>query len=220
MPLDASWAIEWTRRTAASVTEHRDELTELDRAIGDGDHGVNLERGFRAAVDKLDSGAADGTLPTTPAGVLKAVATTLIATIGGAAGPLVGTAFLRASRVGDAAELSSEDVARLVRGASDGVEARGRAESGDKTMIDAWHPAAAAAEAAAAAGDAPLDVLRQAAEAATEGARGTESLLARKGRASYLGARSVGHRDPGAESAALILRAAVEAAESHESAGD
>lgn len=216
MPLDASWAIDWTRRTAASVTEHRDELTELDRAIGDGDHGVNVERGFRAAVDKLDSLESQGDLPGTPAGVLKSVATTLIATIGGAAGPLVGTAFLRASRVGGAAELSGADVARLIREASDGIEARGRAESGDKTMIDAWHPAAAAAEAAAAAGDAPLDVLRQAADAAAEGARGTEPLVARKGRASYLGARSAGHRDPGAESAALILRAAVDAAEARQ----
>ena len=138
------------------------------------------------------------------AGVLKATATTLLATVGGAAGPLLGTAFLKASRVCDAAVLSSQDVATLL--------SAGRAEIGDKTMLDAWQPAARAAHEAADGGASPIAVLQAAASAAADGAEATCPMRARRGRASYLGARSVSHCDPGARSTALILGAAVLAA--------
>jgi dihydroxyacetone kinase-like protein len=148
----------------------------------------------------------------TPGKVLKLVATTLISTVGGAAGPLYGTAFLRASAaVGDAEELDSEAVARALRGALEGVVARGKAVVGDKTMVDALTPAVAAA-AAAAAGGSVAAVLSAAADAAAEGAESTVPMVARKGRASYLGERSAGHLDPGARSTALLLRAFADAA--------
>ena len=141
-----------------------------------------------------------------------ATATSLLATVGGAAGPLLGTAFLRASRACDVDVLSSQDVATLLGEAAVGVQMRGRAEVGDKTMLDAWQPAARAAREAAATGASPVEVLRAAANAAVDGADATYSLTALRGRASYLGARSVGHHDPGARSTALILQAAVRAA--------
>ena len=203
-PLDAAWSVAWIRGAAAAVAEHRDELTALDAAIGDGDHGINLDRGMHAAVAKLDSQESGGGIPSPPAGVFKATATSLLATVGGAAGPLLGTAFLRASRACDVDVLSSQDVATLLGEAAVGVQMRGRAEVGDKTMLDAWQPAARAAREAAAAGASPVEVLRAAANAAVDGAL--------RGRASYLGARSVGHHDPGARSTALILQAAVRAA--------
>ena len=215
-PLDVAWSTAWIRGAAAAVAEHRDELTALDAAIGDGDHGTNLDRGMHAAVAKLDSqldsrqGA--GGVFDLPAGVLKATATTLLATVGGAAGTLLGTAFLRASRIGDLPVLSSQDVAMLLNEAAAGVQVRGRAEIGDKTMLDAWQPAARAAREAADAGASPAEVLRAAAAAAADGAETTCPMTARRGRASYLGARSAGHCDPGALSTALILAAAVRAA--------
>ena len=211
-PLDAAWSVAWIRGAAAAVAEHRDELTELDRAIGDGDHGINLDRGMHAAVAKLDSQDNVGGAPSPPASVFKATATSLLATVGGAAGPLLGTAFLRASRACDVDVLSSQDVATLLGEAAVGVQMRGRAEVGDKTMLDAWQPAARAAREAAAAGASPVEVLRAAANAAVDGADATYPLTALRGRASYLGARSVGHYDPGARSTALILQAAVRAA--------
>jgi dihydroxyacetone kinase-like protein len=208
MGLTAEWAVDWARRSAAVVGENRARLTNLDREIGDGDHGENLDRGFRAVVAKLD-----GDPPATPGAVLKTVATTLISTVGGASGPLLGTAFLKASgAVGDAAELDGSAVVALLTAARDGVVARGKAEPGDKTMVDAWTPAVEAASAAAEGGAEPADVLQAAADAAVEGAAATEPLVARKGRASYLGERSAGHRDPGAESSSLILAAAAAAA--------
>lgn len=207
--LGEAWAREWVRRSAATVAEHRVELIRLDRDIGDGDHGENLDRGFTAVVDKvaaLEPGA-------TPAEVLKLVATTLISTVGGAAGPLYGTAYLRGSTaVKDAAELDAQGVATFIDAACGGIVARGKAEPGDKTMVDAWRPAADAAREAADGGASPADVLAAAAAAAEEGAVATEPLVARKGRASYLGERSAGHRDPGAQSSALLLRAAADAA--------
>lgn len=186
------------RRVAAVIEAEHVRLTDLDRAIGDGDHGANLNRGFAAVVSKLDE-----TTPDTPGGVLKLVATTLISTVGGASGPLFGTAFLRAATaVGDAGELDSALVITALAAARDGVVARGKAEPGDKTMVDALTPAVEAA-----AGNRPVDVLQAAAEAAERGAAATEPLIARKGRASYLGERSAGHLDPGAVSSALMLRA-------------
>jgi dihydroxyacetone kinase-like protein len=196
-------------RTAAKMLEeHRDELNRLDREIGDGDHGENMRRGFAALVVALERDA-----PDSPGGVLKLVATTLISKVGGAAGPLYGTAFLRAATsVKDAGELDTDIVARALRAALDGVVARGKAERGDKTMVDALLPAVLAAEGAAERGEQVPAVLRAAADAAAEGADSTVLITARKGRASYLGERSIGHMDPGARSVALLLRTFADAA--------
>lgn len=208
--LGTEWAIDWVRRSAAVVGEHKSELSGLDRAIGDGDHGENLDRGFRAVIAKLD-----GATPETPGAVLKLVATTLISTVGGASGPLLGTAYLKgAQAAGDAPELDATAVVALLSAARDGVVARGKAEPGDKTMVDAWDPAVAAAQQALEAGADATAVLHAAADAAASGAEATDPLVARKGRASYLGERAIGHRDPGAQSSAYQLRAAADAAES------
>ncbi|WP_199439249.1 dihydroxyacetone kinase subunit DhaL [Umezawaea beigongshangensis] len=191
------------RAAAGVVRRHRDELVNLDRPIGDADHGENLGRGFAAVVAALDAG-----VPSSPGGVLEVVAKTLISTVGGAAGPLYGTGFLRAARaVGAAEELDAATVAAALRAALDGVVARGGAQLGDKTVVDALAPAVAAAESAAGGGADVAGVLRAAADAAAEGAESTVPLVARKGRASYLGERSAGHLDPGARSASLLLRA-------------
>lgn len=207
--LGTDWAVDWVRRSAAVVGEHKSELSGLDRAIGDGDHGENLDRGFRAVIAKLD----DAT-PDTPGAVLKLVATTLISTVGGASGPLLGTAYLKgAQAAGDAPRLDAAAVVALLTAARDGVVARGKAEPGDKTMIDAWDPAVAAAQRALEAGADASAVLDAAADAAAAGAEATDPLIARKGRASYLGERAIGHRDPGAQSSAYQLRAAADAAE-------
>lgn len=209
MTLDVAWAVAWVRGCAATVAEHRDELVELDRQIGDGDHGENLNRGFKAVVAKLDA------LPDQPAqigDVLKLVATTLMSTVGGAAGPLYGTAFLRAAKATAAPEVDSGGVVALLEAALEGIVVRGKATTGEKTMVDAWTPATEAAVAAADDGAAPADVLAAAARAATDGAQSTIPLVATKGRASYLGERSAGHLDPGARSTELILAAAAQAA--------
>ncbi|SFO92586.1 dihydroxyacetone kinase, C-terminal domain [Amycolatopsis arida] len=196
------------RTAAEKVAEHRVELVELDRAIGDGDHGENLHRGFTAVVSTLDQA-----VPETPGAVLKLAATTLISKVGGAAGPLYGTAFLRAATaLGDRATMDGAGVAEALRAAVDGVRARGKAEVGDATMIDALEPAAKAAADSARDGDDVAVVLTSAAAAADGGAQSTVDMVARKGRASYLGERGVGHLDPGARSSALLLRAFAEAA--------
>jgi dihydroxyacetone kinase-like protein len=209
MTLGTDWAIAWIRRSAEVIAENRVELITLDREIGDGDHGENLDRGFTAVVAKLDGLAEDAA----PADVFKLVATTLISTVGGASGPLFGTAFLKASgAIAGRADLDAEALIALLTAARDGVVLRGKAAVGDKTMIDAWTPAVVAAASAAADGGDEGAVLEAAARAAEEGAAATEPLVAHKGRASYLGERAVGHRDPGAQSSALLLRAAVEAA--------
>jgi dihydroxyacetone kinase-like protein len=208
MVLDTNWALKWMTLCAQAMAENRVYLIELDRAIGDSDHGENMDRGFQAVLEKLAE-----TPPATPGAALKLTAMTLMSKVGGAAGPLYGTAFLRAATsLGDVAEVAPEVLAKALVAARDGIVARGKAESGDKTMVDAWTPAAQAAEAAAAGGGSLLEVLVAAAEAAEAGAVATDPLVARKGRASYLGERSAGHRDPGAASSALILRAAVGAA--------
>ncbi|WP_354148324.1 dihydroxyacetone kinase subunit DhaL [Arthrobacter sp. 754] len=209
MVLDANWATKWLTLCAQAMAANRVYLIELDRAIGDSDHGENMDRGFQAVLEKLAE-----TPPETPGAALKLAAMALMSKVGGAAGPLYGTAFLRASTaVGDALEVDPEAWARALTAARDGIVARGKAEAGDKTMVDAWTPAAEAAQAAVARGTGNiLEVLVAAAEAADAGAVATDPLVARKGRASYLGERSAGHRDPGAASSALILRAAVEAA--------
>lgn len=211
MTLDADWAERWIRRTAEAIDVRRDELTELDRQIGDGDHGENLMRGFRAVLTKLDAGALTGDEPRRVGDVLKLVATTLMSTVGGAAGPLYGTAFLRAAKVTEHETLDARAVVAMLESALEGITVRGKAEAGEKTMVDAWSPAVDAAERVSGdGGDGPA-VLRAAAEAADVGARSTIPLVATKGRASYLGERSAGHEDPGARSTALVLGAAVEA---------
>ena len=211
MGLDITWAVDWVRLSADVIAEHRVELITLDREIGDGDHGENMDRGFQAVLPKLD----DLPAGSTPGDVLKLVATTLISTVGGAAGPLYGTAYLKgAGAAGSAASLDGPAIAAVLAAARDGIVLRGKAEVGDKTMIDGWTPAVDAAEAAAANGADAAAVLAAAAEAAWAGAEATEPLVARKGRASYLGERSAGHRDPGAQSTALLLQAAADTAAS------
>ena len=207
MSLDAAWALRWIELAAADVAEQRDYLVDLDRAIGDGDHGENMDRGFKAAVEALEQAQ-----PGSVAEVLKTVAKTLMSTVGGAAGPLYGTAFLRASKAAGDGELDGVGVAAVIAGALDGIQARGKATTGEKTMVDAWTPALEAARAAAESGSDPAAVLEAAATAAESGAAATEPMRATKGRASYLGERSIGHLDPGAVSTSLILRAAVRAA--------
>jgi phosphoenolpyruvate---glycerone phosphotransferase subunit DhaL len=189
---------------AAAMEEHRRHLTRLDSEIGDGDHGNNMHRGFQAALERLE-----GTNPPTPADALKAVSMALVGKVGGAAGPLYGTAFLKASTALSGKEdLSPEDVAEAIEWALAGVKQRGKAEEGDKTMVDALSPAAAAAKEAASSGKNVGEVFRAAAEAAGEGAEATVPLVARRGRASYLGERAAGHMDPGAHSTYLLLDAA------------
>jgi dihydroxyacetone kinase-like protein len=196
--------------TAAAdvIVAHRDELVELDRVIGDGDHGENLRRGFQTFVV-----AVIRTTPATPAAVVKLLASTLISTVGGAAGPLYGTAFLRAATsLGDATELTPTTTVAALRAALGGVVARGKAEPGDKTMVDALTPAVEAAQKALENGADIHGILLAAADAADDGAAATIPLVARKGRASYLGERSAGHLDPGARSTALLLRALADSA--------
>ena len=208
MSLDAAWARRWIELAAVDVAQQRDYLVDLDRAIGDGDHGENMDRGFTAAVSALREAQ-----PGSVAEVLKLVAKTLMSTVGGAAGPLYGTAFLRASKAAGDGDLDGVGVAAVIAGALDGIQARGKATTGEKTMVDAWTPALEAARVAAESGSEPAAVLEAAATAAEAGAAATKPLRATKGRASYLGERSIGHLDPGAVSTSLILRAAVRAAD-------
>ena len=207
--LDTAWTVRWIRRSAEVLATNRAALNTLDRDIGDGDHGENMERGFQAVLPKLDGLAVE----TTPGTVLKLVATTLISTVGGASGPLYGTAFLKAAgAVGSAESLDAAALVALLTAARDGIVLRGKAEEGDKTMIDAWTPAVNAAASARAAGSSVSAVLLAAANAAEQGAQATEPLVAHKGRASYLGERAIGHRDPGSQSTALLLRAGADVA--------
>lgn len=203
--LSVAWALAWIRGAQAVLAEHRMELIDLDRAIGDGDHGENMDRGFKAVVEKLDD-----TVPDVQ-GVLKIVASTLMSKVGGAAGPLYGTAFLRAAKAADG-DIDADGVVALLAGGLDGIVARGKATTGEKTMVDAWTPALEAAKAAAAGGASAAAALRAAADAAAEGAEATIPMQATKGRASYLGERSIGHKDPGATSTAYILDEAAKAA--------
>ena len=194
------------REMAAAMEEHRRLLTKLDSEIGDGDHGTNMHRGFQAALERLD-----GADPSSPADALKAVSMALISKVGGAAGPLYGTAFLRASTaLQDKDEVSATDAAEALEAALGGIKQRGKAEVGDKTMVDALAPAVEAAKEAADEGSV-AGVFRAAADAAREGAESTVPLTARRGRASYLGARAAGHEDPGARSTYLLLDAAARA---------
>ena len=203
--VDVAALTRWIRRFAELVAEHRDELTALDAAIGDADHGTNMDRGMTAVV-----GALDASPPTGAGALLKQVGMTLVRTVGGASGPLYGTFFLRfAASAGAVEELDVAQFAAAMRAGLEGIVARGKAEPGDKTMFDALAPAVQTLEDGPAEG--LPDTLRAAADAADKGRDATIEMLARKGRASYLGERSIGHQDPGATSAALLVRAAVSA---------
>jgi dihydroxyacetone kinase-like protein len=194
----------WIRVFTTLVAENKDRLTDLDAAIGDGDHGANMDRGMRAAVAALDDAA-----PTTAGALFNKVGMTVVSTVGGASGPLFGTLFLRiGASLGDSAEVSLAQLATALRAGLDGVVARGKAEPGDKTMYDALAPAVDALDSAVAGGADKADAMRLALSAAEAGRDATTPMLARKGRASYLGERSVGHQDPGATTVALLMTAA------------
>ena len=204
MSISASDVRGWIARYADDVAEHRAELVKLDTAIGDGDHGTNMDRGMRKAVEKLD-GLEGGDI----AALLKAVGMALVSSVGGAAGPLYGTLFLQMGTASTGREeLDLAGWANALEAGVKGVQARGKAEPGDKTMVDALLPAVAALREAEQDGAALDDALRRSADAAEEGMRATIPLEARKGRASYLGPRSIGHQDPGATSSHLLLSAA------------
>jgi len=200
----------WMSETAESIRVERDHLTQLDAAIGDGDHGVNMDRGFDA-VGKALAGQ-DGSLP--PGRLLILAGKTLVSTVGGASGPLWGTALRRAGRaLGDRDELDGAALVEALDAAVAGVVELGAAAPGDKTMVDALSPAVEALRDAVERGLPLAESVAAAAAAAEEGARATVPMHARKGRASYLGERSIGHQDPGATSSALVLRALERAVE-------
>ena len=200
--LDAAAVQAWVRRADALVTEHADELTALDAAIGDADHGSNMRRGLNAAVNALDVGTSE-----TPEAVLKQVAMTLISKVGGASGPLYGTFFLRMSTsVKGLEHLDLDALVQAMEAGVAGIVQRGKAQAGEKTMLDAWYPALEALR----GGTDLADGVLAARAAADAGRDATEPMLATKGRASYLGERSVGHVDPGASSTALLVQALAE----------
>ena len=199
--------VAWIESLQRVYSENRQRLTELDSAIGDADHGINMDRGFTAVASALASNAAPDIRS-----LLQTVATVLISSVGGASGPLYGTFFLRASAAcAGKVELDAASVVSLFRAGVEGVRQRGKAEPGDKTMVDALEPALAAMQKALAENDSLGAILAAGATAAEEGMRSTIAMQARKGRASYLGPRSVGHQDPGATSSWLLIRAAASA---------
>ena len=203
MSITATGVRRWIAEYAEAIGQHREELVALDRAIGDADHGTNMDRGMKKAVEKLDATEGDDI-----GALLKAVAMALISSVGGAAGPLYGTLFLQmGTATAGQEELDLEGWRAALEAGVKGVQARGKAEPGDKTMLDALLPAVAALGSDGDLGDA----LRRSAEAAAEGMRQTIPLEARKGRASYLGPRSVGHQDPGATSSHLLIESAASA---------
>ncbi|WP_018601184.1 dihydroxyacetone kinase subunit DhaL [Mycobacterium sp. 155] len=202
--MDLTQLTAWLREFARVIGENAQYLSDLDAAIGDADHGINMERGMTAVVAALDD-----TPPADPAALCKLVGMTLVKSVGGASGPLYGTFFLRmAPALGTDNEVSAANFASALRAGVDGVVQRGRAEADDKTMYDALAPAVDALDSALSTHASLTEGLSAAATAAQKGRDATESLIARKGRASYLGERSVGHIDPGAASAALLIAAA------------
>jgi len=203
MPITTEDMVRWIQRVAQVLHENREYLTQLDSPIGDGDHGINMDRGFKAVIDKLpavtnmDIGS-----------ILKTVGTTLVSTVGGASGPLYGTAFLRAAMATSGKnELYEADVVHMLEAALEGVKARGKAQPGEKTMVDALTPALAAMKEAEQQHVGLAQLLQRGSDAAETGMKATIPLLATKGRASYLGERSIGHQDPGATSSWLMLKA-------------
>jgi dihydroxyacetone kinase-like protein len=196
----------WIEALQKVYAENKEYLTQLDSAIGDADHGINMNRGFTAVQAELEKST-----PGDISGILKTVAMSLIRTVGGASGPLYGTFFLRASTVcAGKAELEAADVVAIFEAGLDGVVQRGKAQLEDKTMVDALTPAVNVMKEALAGGAALKDILEKGAAAAEAGMKSTIPLQAKKGRASYLGERSIGHQDPGATSSHLMLKAAAE----------
>jgi dihydroxyacetone kinase-like protein len=200
MPITTEDTLRWLQEVASVIHENREFLTQLDSPIGDADHGINMDRGFQAVINKLPTVAGMDI-----GSILKTVGMTLVSTVGGASGPLYGTAFLRAG-IANAGkhELYEADVVDMLEAALEGIKARGKAQPGEKTMVDALTPALQAAKEAKHLGLSQL--LRRTSEAAEEGMKATIPMLATKGRASYLGERSIGHQDPGATSSWLILK--------------
>ncbi len=198
--------LKWLETTAHVLEENKDYLTELDAAIGDADHGINMNRGFQKVKQQLTS-LGDLDIAT----ILKTVSMTLISATGGASGPLYGTFFLRASMaVKGKSQLDSQDAIALLQAGLDGVVQRGKAQLGDKTMVDALTPAVNNLKAAISANNDLLEALKTAVNGAEDGMKSTIPLVAKKGRASYLGDRSVGHQDPGATSSYLLLKSLLE----------
>jgi dihydroxyacetone kinase-like protein len=198
--------LDWIKGYAAVINANKDYLVQLDSAIGDGDHGANMDRGFQAVLAKLP-GVADKDIGT----ILKTVGMTLVSTVGGAGGPLYGTLFMQmGTATAGKLELTLADWVASLQAGVDGVVMRGKANPGDKTMVDALTPALQTLKEAATNGAAFADALRQSAAAAEKGMTDTIPLVARKGRASYLGERSAGHQDPGATSSHLLLKTAAE----------
>lgn len=194
--------VQWLERVAAILDENKEYLTELDAAIGDADHGANMHRGFKKVMTQLPT-VSDKDIGS----ILKTTGMALISSVGGAGGPLYGTLFMRAGMSVDGKyELDSEDMAALLQAAVDGVVQRGKAKLGDKTMLDALAPAAEAFKQATEDGQDIPQALNLAVAAAEQGMKDTIPMLAKKGRASYLGERSIGHQDPGATSSFLILK--------------
>lgn len=204
--IDTDLVTGWLREFARLVTENAQYLSDLDAAVGDADHGINMERGMAAVIAALDE-APPADLPD----LFKKVGMTLVSSVGGASGPLYGTLFLRMATAFGADAAGAAEFAKALRAGVDGVVTRGRAEAGDKTMFDALAPALDALDGALAAGAELAPALQEAAAAAERGRDATESMIARKGRASYLGQRSVGHIDPGATSSAMLITAAATA---------
>ncbi len=198
--------LNWLKHYAAIIDEQKEYLTQLDAAIGDADHGINMQRGFGAVMAQLPT-VEDKDIGT----ILKKVGMVLVSTVGGAGGPLYGTLFMRMGMaVGNKDALSAEDVVKMFQAALEGVKQRGKAEPGDKTMVDALTPAVEALRKAVEAGEDLHSALEKATAAAEEGMKATIPLVARRGRASYLGERSAGHQDPGATSSYLLFKSAVE----------
>jgi phosphoenolpyruvate---glycerone phosphotransferase subunit DhaL len=209
--VDVSLLTGWVREFARVIGENTQFLTDLDAAIGDADHGINMDRGMTAVLEALDS-REDEAPAADMAALCKQVGMTLVKSVGGASGPLYGTFFLRmAGALGAGESVEAVDFAKALRAGVEGVVQRGRAEAGDKTMFDALAPALDALDAALASGGGLAVALADATVAAEKGRDATESMVARKGRASYLGQRSVGHVDPGATSAAMLIAAAASA---------
>jgi dihydroxyacetone kinase-like protein len=200
---DAAFVREWIRAFARRIEEHKKHLTKLDSAIGDGDHGQNMHRGMRSAVQSLDEEDIGATL--------RKAAMAVISKTGGASGPLYGTFFMDAGKAAPGSDLTLDDWAAMMRAGLDGVQKRGKAETGEKTMIDALVPAVDALDEAVAGDAAWREALTAAADAAEDGMHATTPLVATKGRASYLGERSKGHQDPGATSTYHLFAAAVDA---------
>lgn len=200
---DADFIRAWIRAFADRVEENKEILTRLDSAIGDGDHGQNMHRGMRAAVNGLDAGGINATL--------RKVAMAMISKTGGASGPLYGTFFMDAGKEAPDDAITLEEWARMLRAGLDGVQRRGKAETGEKTMVDALVPAIDALDDAVAGESTWSEALASAAQAAEDGMHATTPLVATKGRASYLGERSAGHQDPGATSTYHLIAAAVDA---------